>query len=317
MDEPTAFAWSYDRNPWDSRDEATTFSVGLYQWLPAKSGKLKKSKTIRVLGYVAEADAVYAKADELCAKFNAAGVRAEAPPDWVQKQYSLPRPPGVTKSVRPNQISADEARKIRDRAAREWLRPVGFEQTHASTHVRRVGDILQLINFQTDRWGGSFTVNLGLHYVFTPPLFSMQHMRWTELEELDCSLRGRVGQFMPQKLDTWHEFGPDAETFRGHCQEFINASLTALDTYSETLRDPQAFLTASPPDVRPFHISYPLVFQASIAVWLDRLDEAERLIPAGSSGPHSVTGLTNQAMLDLINDLRSPGADPRRKRWLI
>lgn len=51
----------------------STFSVGIFQWLPKSGGKgLKKSAVIiRVKGYVSKPEAVYARASEFCGKLDA------------------------------------------------------------------------------------------------------------------------------------------------------------------------------------------------------------------------------------------------------
>lgn len=91
------YGWDFDRPSAECLDTFSTFSVGVFQWLKKPVGKeLKKSKAIcRVLGYTAEADRVYAKAVEICARLNREGASAAHPPGWLQKQYSLPRPAGT------------------------------------------------------------------------------------------------------------------------------------------------------------------------------------------------------------------------------
>ena len=90
---PKPFLWTFDRSSWEGASKTETFSVGVYQWLPAKSGNgLKKSKSVRVAGYTADSEAVYLKARQLCSKLNRCSAKAEAPPDWLQKQYSIARP---------------------------------------------------------------------------------------------------------------------------------------------------------------------------------------------------------------------------------
>src|ERR1700761_1235331 len=89
---PAAYLWAFETTSWDTRNP-NTISVGVFQFLPKASGKgFKRSKSIRVKGYGSAPQRVYQKAAELCALFNEKGVRAESPPDWVQKQYSVPKP---------------------------------------------------------------------------------------------------------------------------------------------------------------------------------------------------------------------------------
>lgn len=55
-----------------SNTNVATFSVGLFKWVAKKGGKGCKSSAIliRVKGYCSQADEVYAKARELCAKLD-------------------------------------------------------------------------------------------------------------------------------------------------------------------------------------------------------------------------------------------------------
>ena len=66
MGDRQVYYWDFDKSAWDSRSHARTFSVGVYQWIPKTSGnELKKSGTIRVLGYISDSAAVYAKAADV------------------------------------------------------------------------------------------------------------------------------------------------------------------------------------------------------------------------------------------------------------
>lgn len=278
MAKSQAYQWEFDRSTWDSRTEASTFSVGIYQWLPSASGNsLKKSKTIRVLGYVTDPESVYAKARELCDRLNAEHARFEKLPEWVQKQYSVPKPAGFAKPQM-TWLSGAEARSIRNRVAKQHLLPAGFIKSHASTFVRRVGEIVQAINFQTMTWGGQFTVNLGLHYAFTPIGGDFTRKRWLEFDYLDCSLRARIGEFLPEKRDTWFPFGNDPEQLSETFDYCIKQSIGAIDRSTATIEDP-AVLLPSPSNcmaVPPFALSYPTIFFATLEMHLGRLDDAER-----------------------------------------
>jgi hypothetical protein len=113
MPDPQSYQWDYDRNPWDSKSEAKTFSVGVYQWLPKANGKgLKKSITIRVMGCVAEADAVYSKADELCLRLNTESAHVDNPPAWLQKQYSVPKPADLVFKRASKELKGAEAKRF-------------------------------------------------------------------------------------------------------------------------------------------------------------------------------------------------------------
>jgi hypothetical protein len=52
MDRSRPWKWEFERSHWDSKSDANTFSIGIFQWLPKAAAKgLKKSKTLRVSGY--------------------------------------------------------------------------------------------------------------------------------------------------------------------------------------------------------------------------------------------------------------------------
>jgi len=75
------FEWTFERSLFDaSNDQYETFSVEIFQWIPTTSGReLTKSKTIRVMGYVSDPEAVYQKATELCHRLNNDHVRGKNP----------------------------------------------------------------------------------------------------------------------------------------------------------------------------------------------------------------------------------------------
>lgn len=318
--EPETYLWDFDRSAWDSKSGASTFSVGIYQWLPTTSGKgLKKSKTIRVLGYVAEPERAYAKAQEVCDRLNREDARFEALPNWVQKQYSVPKPAGFAPPAR-NTLSAAEARKIRNRVVKQRLLPAGFIQSHASTFVRRVGEIVQAINFQTMTWGPQFTVNLGLHYTFTPPVGSeFRRIPWTTLDYVKCSMRARVGHFLPEKRDTWFPFGNDSEELVRTYRYCIEESVRALDHYTGIIENPAALLPGGHCNsFPPFLIGHPTVFFATIEMRLNQLDDAERRLqePLDPSIEGHYRPLHRRLLKD-IDTLRREGLGSKRAQEML
>ena len=318
MTETKLYGWTFDRNLWDSRAEATTFSVGVYQWLPKSSGKgLKKSNTIRVLGYVADPQAVYAKAEELCQQLSQANARFGQLPGWVQKQYSVPKPDGLVVQRRSNELTGDEARAIRNGVMKEHLLPAGFVQSHASTYVRRMGELLQMINFQTSMWGGSYTVNLGLHYTFTPPVVQQKRIPWSNLDHLDCAMGERIGFFLPKKLDTWFGFGTDDAILRKEFIYCVEQSLGVFDHYTPKLEELDALLSNPPKLISPFLISYPTVLYASMEIRLGRLDAAEKRLREPVLLEHRENLPRYHQMLRQIRQLRRAERDPIRTAKLL
>lgn len=320
MGEAHAYLWNFDRSAWDSKTDASTFSVGIYQWLPTANGKrLKKSKTIRVLGYMAEPERVYNTARELCDRLNSEQARFESLPAWVQKQYSVSRPAGFAKPAR-SELSGAEARKIREKVVKQHLLPAGFVKSHASTFVRRVGEIVQAINFQTMRWGEQFTVNLGLHFKFTPSVGSeFRRIPWTALDYVKCSMRARVGHFLPEKRDTWFPFGNDPEELVRTCRYCIEESVRALDHSTGIIEDPATLLPGGHCNsFQPFLISYPTVFFATLEMRLNRLDDAERRLqePLDPSIDEYYRPLHRRLLRD-IDTLRREGFGCKRAQEIL
>lgn len=122
MADPRAFRWDYDRSSRPDNPRGLTFSAGVYQWLPKASGKgLKKSNKIRVNGYVADPDRVYAKAEELCRKFNSEGIKITDPPRWLQKQYSVPKPADLVIERMTDDLTGAQVRSISGHPNDGWL----------------------------------------------------------------------------------------------------------------------------------------------------------------------------------------------------
>jgi hypothetical protein len=131
MTNPQPYLWTYDRTSADKTllHSWSTFSVGVFQWLPKASGKgLKRSTSIRVTGYTAEPQRVFDKADELCRKLNEAGVRADNPPPWVQKQYSVPKPIGFVAGRFSDGLTGAQVRSLREQGNERGIAAVSIRQ---------------------------------------------------------------------------------------------------------------------------------------------------------------------------------------------
>lgn len=266
---------------WDSRPEANTFSVAVYQRIPKASGKgLKKVSAIRVLGYVAAAEAVYDKAGQLCRRLNSEGARVGHLPAWVQKQYSVPMPEGLALNRTVPWLSGPEAKRARQRAARQHLLPCGFVQSHASTYARLVGEVVEVVNFRTSRWGGSLTVDLGLHYAFTPPCVRQQVMPWRTIDLLDCSLAAPLGFFFPPRRDVSIDFGNDPAALEAKCLRSCEQATESLGRYTAVLSEPEQLLPENYRILAPFTVHYPDVFCGSVEIRLGLLDAAKKRLSA-------------------------------------
>lgn len=239
----TAFSWDYDRNPLDSHPHFMTFSVGVFQWRPKASGKgVKKSKSIRVKGYVDEPEAVYEFARELCAKLNNAKVDAENPPDWVQKQYSVPMPKGLVIERISDDLTGSQVRSAQLQVMRRELLPAGFVKGKGGTYVRRRGDQIHLIDFQSATRGHEYTVNLGFHYTFVPPFFQKKNIKTDHYHLLDCAIRSRVGDFIGDGRDKWFEYGSDREALKSTLRDNAAACLQIFDKYEKKWEEPAWWL---------------------------------------------------------------------------
>ena len=277
MSDPAAYQWSFERSDFEADPRFSTFSVGIFQWLPKSNGRgLKKSKTIRILGYTAEPAKVYEKAAELCRRLNESHANAEAPPPWLQKQYSVPKPAGMELPKHSSRLTGQQVRGLRRQVMKEELLPLQFVDAGEGVYVRRCGEQIHLIHFQASKYGDSFTVNLGFHYTFVPPQSQMRAIALSEFQLLDCALGERLGFFLPERRDMWFEYGADREALRGILQKCAAESLIIVDEAAEQWADPAellAKLMSAPEGVWDCHNRDLLI--ACIAMRLGRPDEAE------------------------------------------
>ena len=284
MSEPLPYQWAFDNSPFPADGRFSTFSVGVYQRLPKASGRgFKKSKTVRVMGYTAEPDKVYQKAAELCRQLNEAGARADDPPDWLQKQYSVPSPPGMVVEHTSSHLSGQQVRTLRLKVMREELLPLGFVKAEGGGYVRRQGEQIHLVDFQASKYGDSFTVNLGFHYSFVPPLSHARRVAMAEFYLLDCSLKERIGFLIPEQRDTWFDYGEDREALSDTLRRCAAQSVRIVDECAHRWADPAAALPVlSPrPDSQwriPWRSDEPDLVAACISMRLGRPDEAEPLL---------------------------------------
>lgn len=169
---PKAFEWSFDRRPFDTAsDRYTTFSVGIFQWLPKAAGQgFKKSKTIRVLGYVSAPFDVYQKATELCQRLNREKIRWDQPPAWLQSQYSVSRPATEPPPPEPeaDEVDARKFRQIRKRVFKELLEPLGYDVSSTVAAKLDDGVVMQIIEIQFSTNAPSYTINFGQHFSGLP-----------------------------------------------------------------------------------------------------------------------------------------------------
>lgn len=287
MEDPVPYRWTFDRSSWDGSRLAETFSVGVYQWIPAASGKLKRSRTIRVQGYTAEPDRVYAQARELCDRLNADGIRAECPPAWLRKQYSVPRPAAAPPPPPPAALTGGRVRAIRLRAMERSLVPEGFRKGKGSTYVRVRNEQVHVIDFQANKHGGEFTVNLGFHYTFVPPYSRGAAESPESWGLLDCALSARLGHFLPNRADSWLAYGADPDRLQALFEETARAALSVLDRWSAAWTDlawwlepdrMRGLLQDRLPWVDAWHLRRPELFLGAAALRQGRTETGRELL---------------------------------------
>ena len=84
------------------------------------------------------------------------------------------------------------------------LRDSGF--TGSGQHFRRIkGEVVNAINIQNNKYGGSCCVNLGLHFTFLPACWDgMKILEPKKIKEVDCEFRTRLSP--KGKSDYWWKF---------------------------------------------------------------------------------------------------------------
>lgn len=174
MKRTTPYTWDFDRSTFSDKEGTRTFSIGVYQWIPTKSGGLKKSGTVRVRGFVVDASSVYAKAEELCHRLNAEGARYATPPTWLQRSYTIGPPAELSTLAPAKQFSAPVRTTVKGlvtQMARECLSPElqtqGYKRKDC-TFWRNESTVCKVIQLQMSRWGtaseSSVGVSLGVYW---------------------------------------------------------------------------------------------------------------------------------------------------------
>ena len=84
------------------------------------------------------------------------------------------------------------------------LRDIGFKGS--GQNFRRInGEIINTINIQAHKYGGSCAVNLGLHLTFLPLNWADQLPDIKKIKEIDCEFRMRLAP--KNKSDYWWKYG--------------------------------------------------------------------------------------------------------------
>lgn len=270
---PVAGQWDFDRQRADDASglQATTFSVGVFQWLPAKRG-LKKSRTIRILGYVTDPERVYEKAEELCLKLNAEQVDSANPPAWLQKQYSVPPPEDLVIERRHDDLTGSQVRSIRQAVMKRVLLPQGFVKGKGSAYVRREDDQIHFIEFQAARWGHNYGVNVGFHYAFLPGFLHHEIVEPSSYHVLDCALRGFPGGSF--------DYGNDKDALTATLGANAVFCLNLFAELSAKWADPTVWVTQKTEDLIPppvqshWIVDHPELWRGCLAAYFGLTDRA-------------------------------------------
>ena len=145
-------------------------------------------------------------------------------------------------------------RSIQQRVMKQVLIPIGFERRSIRLYVRRVGQHVQAIEFQSD-WP-SFYVNLAFHYEFLPTLREFHAKSdppwtWDRFDDtLDFLFRMRLETWM-NGIDhggKWAMDGSEDEVTRS-LAETARESLRVLDQVHRCWGDPAVFYRLLEPRV--------------------------------------------------------------------
>lgn len=96
-----------------------------------------------------------------------------------------------------------------DEAMGQVLASVGFRRAIAGTWNRRRNDELNVIQLQARSEGGSFCVNLGIHFIFLPKAGSESPIDCDRIEVVDCDVKLRLVEHVGSK-DQWWPIAPSS-----------------------------------------------------------------------------------------------------------
>ena len=109
------------------------------------------------------------------------------------------------------------------------LRAAGF--TGSGQHFCRVrGDVLQAINLQSNRDGGSCAVNLGIHLAFLPVTGGFQPDPH-HIQEIECEFRRRLAS--RGKSDHWWNYGDNETETAASAASLSEMFFTAAEPWFE------------------------------------------------------------------------------------
>ena len=84
------------------------------------------------------------------------------------------------------------------------LRDIGFKGS-GQNFYRTKGEVINIINIQPNKYGGSCAVNLGLHLSFLPAVSESELPDIKNIKEYECEFRMRLAP--RNKTDYWWKYG--------------------------------------------------------------------------------------------------------------
>ena len=240
------YLWDFDRSLCADNPLFLTFSVGIYQWLPKASGRgLKKSKTIRVNGYVVEPELVYRRAQQLCDQLNRESARVDNPPAWLQKKYAVPKPVDLVIDRDSGDLTDSQVKAARNQVMKRMLIPHGFINGGDGRFIRKQDDQIHLVGFEESSVEHGYRVNLGFHYAYLPGLCQNQRLATGDFHLEDCGLRAQIGDFLHDENEEWLPYGCDLDFLKS---TFVAIALACLQVFEEVKKswaDARRWLSSS------------------------------------------------------------------------
>ena len=163
-----------------------------------------------------------------------------------------------------------------------------------------------MIRFQASGAGGRFTVNLGFHFTFAPPVGGHGSRPLRDWHEASCAFGTRLGSFLPEREDTWFDYGTDRAVLAAVLERCATESLGALDRTAENWSDP---IVALQTVARPWHGTYPLV-RACIHLRRGRWQAAEAELDGAAALHRSDADVRLIGVLRGVGERLAAGDDP-------
>lgn len=154
-------------------------------------------------------------------------------------------------------------RPLQKKVMRSILTPIGFDARSSGLYVRRIGRLVQGIDYQTD--GDRFTVNLAFHFDFLPSLRGLRSgsppWTWDRFnDELDFLFSTRIAGAMHLPRDKWWSKEGSVNEVEQYLVESARGSLGVFDDLHQRWGDPGVFYRILEPHLfrlRTFSIDEP------------------------------------------------------------